>query len=293
MLTVVLILKYHKNKTRFIGFPSFNPVEFLQDFFILYIYNIFYFVNTEKMSTGRKLISDVRGMHKILSTDSLITDRVILSEIKNNALLLIKRETNLRKLWATDTLYTTIPCLEMCEVPLSECCDYTDQCTIARSKYKLPRISEGNYQYVIQGVYSINVLGGKGTKIKESSVNRFINTLKLPIVKKEAYFWISNGYLYISNPYITTVRMAAFFEEDIPNNIMFPDCDCGNVSYTDDEICKNPLDKEFPLPGYLQSQVLDLTSKKLLSTYFRIKTDVNEDGLDEQAPNTGSGNQKV
>jgi hypothetical protein len=61
------------------------------------------------MSTLRKLVSDVRSMHKMLSTDNLITDRVIAAEVKNNTLLLVKRETNLRKLWATDTLFTTIP----------------------------------------------------------------------------------------------------------------------------------------------------------------------------------------
>lgn len=245
------------------------------------------------MSTGRKLVSDVRSMHKILSTDSLITDRAIFSEIRNNTFLLVKRETNLRKLWATDTLYTTIPCLEMIEVPISECCDYTDECTISRTKYRLPKISEGNYQYVIQGVYSINALSGKGTKLKESTVNRYINTLKLPIIKNEAYFWINDGFLYVSNPYVTAIRIAAFFEEDIPNDIMYPECDCGNVSYTDEDYCKNPLDREFSLPGYLHKQVLELTSQKLLSTYFRIKNDINDDGLDEQAPNVGSGNQKA
>ena len=140
------------------------------------------------MSTLRKLVSDVRSTHKILSTDALITDRAIASEVKNNALTLIKRETNLRRLWASDTLFTTIPCLEMIEVPISECCDYVDPCTVARSKYKVPRISEGNYQYVIQGVYSINAMGGNGTKIKEITVNRYLNLLKLPIIKKESYF---------------------------------------------------------------------------------------------------------
>ena len=119
------------------------------------------------MSTGRKLVSDVRGMHKLLSTDALITDRVILSELRNVSSLLIKRETNLRKLWATDTLFTTIPCLEMIEVPISECCNFVDDCTIARTKFKIPQLAEGNYQYVIQGVYSINALSGKGKKLKE------------------------------------------------------------------------------------------------------------------------------
>jgi hypothetical protein len=238
------------------------------------------------MATLRKLVSDVRSVHKILSTDSLITDRAIASEIRNNSLLLIKRETNLRKLWATDTLFTTIPCLEMIEVPISECCNYVDECSIARTKLKLPRISEGNYQYVIQGVYSINALGGQGKKLKEITVNRYINLLKLPVIKKEEYFWISNGYLYVNNPMIKSIRFVALFEEDVENEIMYPECGCGTPEYTLDEICKNPLDKEFPLPGYLEQQTLELTSKKLLSTYFNLKTDISSEGIDGQAPNS-------
>lgn len=238
------------------------------------------------MSTLRKLVSDVRSVHKILSTDSLITDRAIASEIRNNSLLLIKRETNLRKLWSTDTLFTTIPCLEMCEVSISECCDYVDPCSIARTKFKLPRISEGNYQYVIQGVYSINAMSGKGKKLKEITVNRYINLLTLPVIKNQEYFWISNGYLYVNNPMLKAIRFVAFFEEDVHNDIMYPECGCGTPEYTEEEICKNPLDKEFALPGYLEQQVLELTSKKLLSTYFNIKTDTSQEGIDGQAPNS-------
>jgi hypothetical protein len=240
------------------------------------------------MATLRKLVSDVRSMHKMLSTDSLITDRVIASEIRLSSLMLIKRETNLRKLWATSTIFTTIPCLEMVEVPISECCDYADPCTVARSKYKLPRISEGNYQYVIQGVYSINAMGGKGKKLKEITINRYINLLKLPIIKKEEYYWIVNGYLYVSNPLLQGIRIAALFEEDIPNEILYPECDCGK-DYPIEDLCKNPLDKEFALPGYLEKQVLELASQKLLSTYFRIKTDMTDDGVDGQAQNAPNG----
>jgi hypothetical protein len=238
------------------------------------------------MATLRKLVSDVRSVHKILSTDSLITDRAIASEIRNNALMLIKRETNLRKLWATDTLFTTIPCLEMIEVPISECCNYVDDCTVARTKLKLPRISEGNYQYVIQGVYSINAMSGQGKKLKEITINRYINLLKLPIIKKEEYYWISNGYLYVNNPLLKAIRFVALFEEDVENEIMYPECGCGTPEYTLEEICKNPLDKEFPLPGYLEQQTLQLTSQKLLSTYFNLKTDTSAEGIDGQAPNS-------
>ena len=174
--------------------------------------------------TARELVSDVRATLKLMGTDNLITDRAILSEIRNNSLLLIKRETGLRRLWSTDTLFTTIPCLEMIEVPISECCEYVDPCTIARSKYPLPRLSEGIYQYVIQGVYSINAMGGKGKKLKEITINRYLNLLKLPITKQEEYFWISNGYLYVTNPQVQLVRMVALFEEDVPNEILYPEC---------------------------------------------------------------------
>ena len=238
------------------------------------------------MATLRKLVSDVRSMHKLLSTDGLITDRAIASEIKNNSVMLIKRETNLRKLWATDTLFTTIPCLEMVQVPISECCDYTDPCTISRSKYKLPPISEGNYQYLIQGVYSINAMGGVAKKFKEITINRYINLLKLPIIKKEAYFWIHNDYLYITNPLLKTARISAFFENDVPNTIAFG---CSSQTLDINAYCMNPLDKEYGVPGYLEKQVLELTSQKLLQTYFRLKQDNTSDGVDGQSPNALPG----
>jgi hypothetical protein len=242
------------------------------------------------MATARNLISTIRSSHKLLSTDSLLTDRGILAEIKIARNLLVKRELNLRKLWQTDSVFTTIPCLEMCEVSISECCNYVDPCSVARTTFKLPRISEGNYQYVIQGVYSINAMSGKGRKLKEITVNRYINLLKLPVIKKEEYFWISNGYLYVSNPLLKAIRFVALFEEDVTNEIMYPECGCGTPDYTNEQLCMNPLDKEFPLPGYLEQQVLELTSKKLLSTYFQIKTDITQEGIDGQAPNSKSTN---
>lgn len=236
------------------------------------------------MATLRKLVSDTRSMHRLTSTDGALTDRAIASEIRSTSLLLIKRETNLRKLWATDTIFTTIPCLEMVQVPISECCGYVDSTKVARSKYKLPSIAEGNYQYVIQGVYSINAMGGKGKKFKEITINRYLNLLKLNIRKNEEYYWIINDYLYVTNPEAKAVRFAALFEEDVPNDVMYPDCGCGQTP-TDEEYCINPLDREFALPGYLENQVLTMASQKLLSSYYRLKEDNTSDGLDGQAPN--------
>lgn len=243
------------------------------------------------MSTLRSLVSNVRSTHRILSTDNMITDRAIASHIRNNSLLLIKRETNLRKLWATDTIFTTIPCLELIPVPISDCVQFDEKLTIARTKERLPGIAEGNYNYVIQGVYSINVLGGRGTKLKEISINRYLNLVKLPVIKSDVYFWINDGYLYVTNPDAELVRISALFETEVSNDLMYGEnCQACKQNVSDSEYCKNPLDKEFFLPGYLQKQVLDLTSETLMRTYFQIKQDMSGEGIDGQQANSAPTN---
>src|SRR6478736_7196130 len=126
------------------------------------------------MATARYHISTVRSSHKLLGTDSIITDRAILAELRSSTILLVKRETDKRKLWVTDTLFQSLPCLEMKEVSISECCEFVDDCTISRSKFKLPRMSEGNYQYLIQGAWSINAMGGKGQKFTGTQISSIL-----------------------------------------------------------------------------------------------------------------------
>lgn len=232
------------------------------------------------MSTNREMVSRVRSTHRLLSGDTAINDRTVLAELKSNARVFIKRELNLRKLVATDSIYTTIPCLEMKEVPLSECCEYVDPCTIARSKHKLPKIAESNYLYAIQAVFSID----QKIKLKEITPSRYINLLKLPARVPEYYYWIQNGYLYVTNPNLCKLKFIAFFEEEVPNDILYPkDCEC--EAYAKEEECLNPLDKTFKCPGYLEQLVIETTSKMLLQTYFRLPEDRTSDNADGQAVN--------
>ena len=82
---------------------------------------------------------------------------------------------------------------------------------------------------------------------------------------------------------VKAIRLVAFFEQDVPNEIMYPqDCDCGSAQVSNEDWCKNPLDKPFALPGYLESQVLELVTNKLMATYFRLNDDKTQDNKDDQ-----------
>jgi len=227
------------------------------------------------MSTVRDIVSRVRSANKFINSDDSINDRVIAAEVKSRAILLIKRETNLRKLWNTDTIFTTIPCLRMEEVKLAECGDYSSDITISRSSEKLPKISEGNYQYLISIVSDLE----SSISIKYMPIKRFINKIRLGLHTKEIYYWIQDEYLYITSSKVKAVKIVAFFEEDIPFDILYPKC--SECNKTEAPKCPdNPLDLDFKCPGYLENAVVEMTSDYLRKTYLSttdIKTQSNQD----------------
>lgn len=227
------------------------------------------------MATNRDIVSRVRSTHKLLG-DASITDRAILAELKSFATTLIKQQTDKRKLWSTSTIFTPISCLEMEEVPIAECCDYISDKTVARSKHKLPKIGEGNYGLLIQGVFAIEL----NKKINESTISRFINSLRLGLRRTDIYYWVYNDYIYISNPTVKTISISAYFEEDISEEILNPECEC--LSKSKKNKCINPLDLEFKCPGALESVVVNTVSRTLLESYFRIKNDQLSDAKDDQ-----------
>lgn len=219
------------------------------------------------MGTFRESVSLVRSKHKLLSSDALITDRVIAAELRNNAKLLIKRDTDKRRLWSSDSIFTTVPCIELIEVSINECCEYISDKKIRRSKHKLPKLAEGNYSHILY-VYNLD----NSKRISEITPNRYINLLKIRPQSKEKYFWIENGYLYVTDEDISAVKIRAFFEDD--DEIETTECDiCPCSKFKNEDKCINPLDKEFKCPSYLVKAVQDMASEALINIYHKLRED--------------------
>lgn len=98
--------------------------------------------------------------------------------------------------------------------------------------------------------------------------------MKVKNTKK--YFWIYDDYLYVSDENIEYVDILAYFDDD------FNPADYSTCYKGDDFSCINPLDKEFPIPSYLEKQLLDLVNDTLNKTYFRHIVDPTSDAKDEE-----------
>lgn len=203
----------------------------------------------------RQHVSDLRSMIKQVSADSVLTDRMLASELHSSAALLIRRDLLQRKLWNTPTIFTTIRCLKLCEVPLAACCSYTSPCTIRRSHCRISGIADlGTYGLAIQGVLTIN----QSKRFKETSIARYENILRLNIPDKKSFFWIADDYLYITDPDIEAVNLIAYFDRTII--LQGDDCSCDKL---EDQGCTNPLDEPFKCPQYLVEAAKSMVYEKL------------------------------
>lgn len=225
------------------------------------------------MATLRSMVSEVRSMFKLISSDDTISDRAIAAELISTSIELIKRETDKRKLFSSDNIFTEISCLQMKEVPLSECCDYVSDCKIARSVDKVPRIGENIYGLLLQGVFTTDA---RSKKFDYVDIGRYINILDLyPNSRdKHKYFWKSNGYIYVTDPNIEEIKLIAFFEEFVDKTKY--GCGCEDNNCPD-----NPLDLEFKCPGYLYGPVLRMVRDTMLKTYKQSQPDKQEDDKDD------------
>lgn len=231
------------------------------------------------MSTIRQEISNIRTIFKWVNQDVRITDRFLASKLQTIGKKFIKQATDKRALWNSPNLFTPIPCLKMQQVPLSECCDYTSECTISRSILPIPRILEGTkFGMLIQGVRSVSI---KGRKFIESSADRYANSLDLELKTNQIHFWIQYNvdgyYIYTSESNLEILTLVAYFEDDIPDTLLYG-CE------TSVPCCPtNPLDKEYKVPGYMSDDIQKELERQLLETFNRRKEDLSPNGRDENS----------
>lgn len=220
-------------------------------------------------------------MNKLIFSDQLINDRVILSEVVTAANLIVGQSLAARKYWQSPALFTNLNCLEMEQVPLSQCCEYIGDKLVAITKRSLPKIGEGMWGNSIQGVF-----GADGSvRFKATNPNRYANLLKLNIPGKDKYYWVrDDGKIVVTNEDTKLINLYAYFTEIVPNDLLYPgkDCDCLPPP-TNEQLCRNPLDNNFHFIDGRMFDLKQLVYKNLMAVYHQSNKDITSNQLDESS----------
>jgi hypothetical protein len=212
----------------------------------------------------------------MISADNTISDRMIAEALRKLNITYVVQRLDTRQGWADPNLWTTFDCIPMKDVPVTECCDVRSECNISRSTNKLPRIVGTKFNLAIEGVWGVNRYSKGTIRFKETTSNRYTNSLKLGKRVTDNFFWFKNEYLYLSKEGIELASLSGFTEQFVDPN---------EYSCSSEEIkCKlNPLDLEFKTLKGLEGLVVSGVTQQLLETYFNVPKDKTSDNIDGQS----------
>lgn len=179
-----------------------------------------------KMTIIAEVISRVRGQVKAEVQDAFVTDRYIYSLILKYAQLLMRRQDHANKLMKFNSVWQTLPYVELIEVDKVEahCSGIKTGCTIKRTKEKLPTFMEGYWGPLIRTVSSIDT----SIELQPTQPGTYTSMTKTTSFRynKTKYFWFLNGYLYMPNIDWDAILIEGVFEGDITKWNCDPEDDC-------------------------------------------------------------------
>lgn len=221
------------------------------------------------MDTNRQVVSDVITSLRSINIDDRISNRFVLSRLKDKVRLLIKQDLDSRRLFKITGIWKTIKCFPMISIDFMECGLDIPHCNfVMKSVKKLPKSFDSSYGTLVK-VFTIN--GDKEyTQIKIGDYKDILN--REYINKNIKYFWIDDGYIYIPESQVEEVMVVILTENpqevDILNNIKGSEC-------------LKPLDSVFPCPTHL----LDVAKTQTILELAKVYKGLVEDNRPDQNSN--------
>lgn len=213
-------------------------------------------------------ISRVRNLVKGVKEDAFLTDRFIYSLILKYAKLLIKRQDNENKIMRFQSLFETLPCIDLIEVDKVEACcsGIKTNCTIRRTKDKLPEILEGSYGPLIRSITSLD----RSIEVFKTYPSIFTSIANSTNFKynKQKYYWYLDGYLYFPNVEWEGVLIEGLWAESV------------DYLKCEGDECELRQDHPIHVPEYLFAEIEQMVLKDLA---FLIQTPV-ETSDDKMSP---------
>jgi hypothetical protein len=215
-------------------------------------------------STVGDITSRIRSQVKAVRQDSMLTDRLIYSIILKHSKWLMKREDSKNKLMSFSGVMQTMDFVELVEVDKVEACctGLKSDCTIKRTKDKMPIFLQGYYGPLIRTVASLD----GSEEMQPTHPSTYLNLSKSKNFKynKSKYFWYLDDYLYFPNTEWDAVRIEGIFEEDI------------SMYTCEADSCLQKTDLLFNVPDYLFGELEAAVLKDIIAMY-QIPSDASPD----------------
>ena len=213
-----------------------------------------------------EIISTIRKQIKALNKDAFITDRFIYSLVMKHAAWLLRREDSLNKLLRYISSFQSLDYVELIEIDKIEagCTGLKSECTIMRTKERVPGMLHGYWGPIIRTISSID--GSEELDVTTPSAYIKIVNSKNYKYNKARYFWFLNGYIYFPDIEWEAVKIDGMFEDDIS----FYKC-------SDEDSCVPKQQRAFNVPAYLHAEIESHVMKDDLMVMFQIPGDPTHD----------------
>lgn len=201
------------------------------------------------------VVSRLRNQLKAVDQDSFMTDRMIYTFVLKHSKWLMKREDSKNKLMAFSGVIQTMDFVELIEIDRVEACctGVKSNCTIKRTKEKLPVFLQGYFGPLIRTISSIDASQELQPVLPTTYVS--ISDSKNFKYNKTKYYWYLNDYIYFPNLEWDAVRIEGIFEDDIS------EFTCAEDS------CIVKQNQTFNIPDYLLGELEGQVMKDLAGLY--------------------------
>ena len=213
------------------------------------------------MQSIRQVISQVRNKLNALKLDDRISNKLIHQTLLNYAEILIKRDSDSRKIFKNSNM------IVLPENVILEEIDHTNnslgivvpKCKLLKKSInKLPSFFVSAYQNPLLFVSSVD----ESTQFDPTTQWYYSQALNREFRGKKQYYWVEDGYLVIPNEDIEEVKVKGYFSDYfVPS---------------EDNSCRTKLDHVWSVPDYLDADIVRLVVEDLLSLK-KIPKDENSD----------------
>lgn len=215
-------------------------------------------------TTIAESVSRIRNQVKGVKEDAFLTDRFLYSLIAKYAKLLIKRQDNENKIMRFESLWEVIPCLELIEVDKVEACctGIKTNCTIRRTKDKIPAALEGAFGPLLRSIMSLD----RSIEVLRTYPAIYTSITNLTTFKynKNKYYWYIDRHLYFPDLDWDGVLVEGIWEDNIDNL----QCDT-----TD---CQLRQENTINIPEYLFAEV-EAMAVKDLTLFIQLPVETQDD----------------